>query len=340
MLPARATRGLELALFFALVSPLLAEWFETTSASSRLSYALLVPALALVLALRERRAGPEFAPAAPQSLSKNPPPAESQPDTARLGATTRRIGAGILRGVATMPRRAWLSSRAARDSCSGSQSRAAGAEALAALFAWLGAAAFVGGTLSGIFTLTLCGVPLATLAYVARLGGRTALVRCAPALGLLLLMVPPPMPLLDRVNPLLIRASGQTALKLLTLFDPEVTWSSPMLVFQGWRLIVAEACSGSGTFLMLFALSAFLAALFRLGPWRALTLILCSFPLTLLVNGVRIASSALVIARFGAAAGEGLAHELLGQVVVLLGAALLALSVARWAPRARLEVVA
>ena len=52
MLSARATRGLELALFVGLVSPLLVEWFETTSASSRLSYALLVPGLALVLALR------------------------------------------------------------------------------------------------------------------------------------------------------------------------------------------------------------------------------------------------------------------------------------------------
>ena len=102
---------------------------------------------------------------------------------------------------------------------------------------------------------------------------------------------------------------------------------------------MAEACSGSGTFLMLLVLSAFLAGLFRLRPGAALLLLMLSVPITLLVNGLRIASSALVIDRFGAAAGEGLAHELLGQVVVVLGAALLVLAVERWSARAaRTEV--
>ena len=121
MLPARATIGLELALFLGLASPLLAEWFETTSASSRLSYALLVPALALVLALRAGR-GREH------------------------------------EGERPAPR--W-----------------------AALFAALAALAFLGGSLSGVFTLSLCAVPLAVAAFVARWRGAVALRRQAPALG-------------------------------------------------------------------------------------------------------------------------------------------------------------
>jgi exosortase/archaeosortase family protein len=122
-------------------------------------------------------------------------------------------------------------------------------------------------------------------------------------------------------------------------FDAEVGWRDATLSFQGWTLIVAEACSGSGTFLMLGVLGAFLAALFRLRPLTALVLVLASLPLTLAVNGVRIASSALVIARFGASAGEGLAHELLGQFVVIAGAGLLALLVERASAR-RTEVAA
>ncbi len=282
MLSARATRGLEVALFLGLLAPLLVEWFETTSASSRLSYALLVPALAIVLALR----------AVPGLFSGAVPAA---PDAGTAGP--------------------------------------APAPFLAAFFALGAALALLAGTLSGVFTLSLLAIPLALPAFAARTFGRERLRALAPALLLLFLMVPPPMPVMDRINPFLVQASGSATLAMLTPFDPEVGWAGSTLTFRGWTLIVAEACSGSGTFLMLGTLCAFLAGLFRLRPLAAGLLLLLALPITLLVNGVRIASSALIIARFGAAAGEGLAHELLGQAVVITGAALLVVAVERWTAR-------
>jgi exosortase/archaeosortase family protein len=274
VLSARATRGLELALFVVLVSPLLAEWYETTSASSRLSYALLVPALSLVLALRAR-------------------------GSSMAGATSP--GAA---GAGSSPR-------------------------AAAAWAALAALALVGGTLSGVFTLSLLAVPLAACAFAARWAGPRGLRPFVPALALAFLLVPPPMPLMDRVNPFLVEASGQTAVHLLRPLDAQASWLGSTLSYRGWTLIVAEVCSGSGTFLMLGTLCAFLAGLFRLRAPFALGLVLLSLPVTLLVNGVRIASSALVIDRFGVEAGQGLAHELLGQFVVVAGAALLVLCVER-----------
>jgi exosortase len=267
---ALATRGLELALLVGLASPLLLEWLETTSASSRLSYALLVPGLALGLALRARRA----------------------------------------------PGRAsWASDRAG--------------DALAAVAAALAGLAFLAGGLSGVFTLSLLAVPLAALAYGARWAGLAGLRALAPALALLFLMVPPPLPLLDRINPFLVEASGRAAVTLLAPLDAGTGWAGATLTFRGWELVVADACSGSGTFLMLATLSAFLAGLFRLRARGTILLLGLSLPVTLLVNGLRIASSAVVIERFGAAAGQGLAHELLGQAVVVLGAASLVLAVER-----------
>jgi len=278
VLSARATRGRELAFFVLVVSPLLREWFETTSASSRLSYALLVPLLSAALAWRGRGSAP-------------------------------------------------------------AESRSTGTAPAGAVLALLAALAFLAGALSGVFTLSLLGLPLSAAAFVARHGGPGALRRHAAPLLLLFALVPPPMPLMDRVNPFLVEASGRTAVTLLVPFDAAVAWSGPEFYFRGWTLVVAEACSGSGTFLMLFVLSAFLAGLFRLRAPGALLLLALSVPVTLLVNGVRIASSALVIDRFGAAAGEGLPHELLGQAVVVLGAALLVLGVERWSARgARAEV--
>jgi len=278
---ARATRGLEVALLGALVSPLLVEWFQTVSTSSRLSYALLVPVLSGILAWRALR--PETARDGENSLEQ---------EKHRSSAATLTVGAALA----------------------------------AALL-------LLGGTLTGVFTLSLLAIPTAAVALVGRHLGRAGLVRGMPALALAFALVPPPMPLLDRINPLLVEASGRTAAALLTPLDHATSWTAATLEFRGWTLIVAEACSGSGTFLTLGVLGAFLAALFRLRWPAGLGLVLLSFPLTLLVNGTRIASSALVIDRFGAQAGEGLAHELLGQVVVVAGAAALALAVERWSAR-------
>jgi exosortase len=273
---ARATIGLGVALFLALVSPLLFEWFETASASSRLSYALLVPALAWVLARRARGG------------------------SADAGPTVR------------------------------DRSVAAGLAGLAGL-------TLLAGTLSSVFTLSLLACPLAVLAFAAHRSGRAGLRRLAPALAFLFLMVPPPSPLLDRLNPTLVEASGRAATFLLRPFDAEVSWIGATLGFRGWQLIVAEACSGSGTFLMLGCLCVFLAGLFRLRALGALALILSALPVTLAINAARIASSALVIDRFGAAAGQGLAHELLGEGVVVLGVALVVLCVER-AARSRVRM--
>jgi exosortase len=278
---AAATRGLELALFGILVGPLLREWAETTSASSRLSYALLVPGLALVLALRAARAGPG--------------------------------------GERTLE--------------SGHPTLAAGAAGLAGL-------ALLGGSASGVFTLSLLALPLAALAFLARWTARGRLARFVPALALAFLMVPPPMPLLDRINPFLVEASGRAAVTLLAPLDTGVSWHGATLSFRGWTLIVADACSGSGTFLMLGTLCAFLAGLFRLRVLPAAGLLAAALPVTLLVNGVRIASSACVIDRFGAAAGQGLAHELLGEAVVLAGVAALVVAGERYAARRPREVAA
>ena len=206
----------------------------------------------------------------------------------------------------------------------------------AAACAGLAAGALATGSLSGVFTLSLLAVPLSTLAFVARWCGPGGLRRFAPALAFLFLMVPPPMPLMDRVNPLLTEASGETAVTLLAPFDAHTSWAGSTLSFRGWTLIVAEVCSGSGTLLMLGTLHAFLAGLFRMRPAAALGLIALALPVALVVNGVRIASSALVIDRFGPGAAQGIAHELLGQGVVVCGAALVVLAVERRSARAAL----
>jgi exosortase/archaeosortase family protein len=200
----------------------------------------------------------------------------------------------------------------------------------------LAAAALVlaAGTLGGVFTLSLAAFPLGVAGFFARWCTPAGLARLAWPLVLLAAMVPPPMPLIDAVNPALVRASGATAVLLLAPLDPASDWQGSMLTYREWTLRVSEACSGSGTFLTLLVFGLFLAGLFRMRLAPALCLLALSGPLTLLVNGLRIATSAVLIDRFGPEAGGGLPHELLGQVLFLASAVLLATLVARLsAPR-------
>jgi exosortase/archaeosortase family protein len=199
-----------------------------------------------------------------------------------------------------------------------------------ALLLLLGATLLLVGAIGGVFTFSIAGAPLCVTGLVGLRRGFAGLHRYRYALLLLAAMVPPPLPLLDRFTPAMVQASGDAAVGMLSLIEPgQITWVGSVLEFRGWTLIVAEACSGSGSMLVLGVLSLFLAGLFRMRWWTLLLTLALVLPLTLFVNGLRIALTAWALDRFGPAAVAGSAHEILGQVVVILACAGLALAVDR-----------
>lgn len=180
------------------------------------------------------------------------------------------------------------------------------------------------GSLSAIFTLSIAAFPLAIAAWVATFWGTAGLRRHGRALLLFAWMVPPPLPIFDWAIPQLVKASGAAALLLLAPFDSQATWIGNELEFRGWTLVVAEACSGSGALLIYWVLTLFLGGLFR-ASWRTVAaFMVLSLPFTLLINGIRIGATALILDGLGEWAVRGTGHEILGQVVVILGAAFLA----------------
>ena len=268
-MPSRTIHTLQLATLAAVFGAILIEWAGYVSHVSRLSYALVVPVLALGLAFFPRHAEPDF------------PVVPTRRD--------RRLGTALLFASALL---------------------------------------LAEGSLAGIFTVSMCAVPVAVLAVVVSWYGLERLLARRWAAALLFLVVPVPMPLLDRVNPHLTKASGAVAVFLVRPFDGDATWIGSNLTFRGWTLEVAEACSGSGTLLTYFVLTLFLIGLFRPGRIAVAVLFLGAVPLTLFVNGLRIGATALLLDGLGPKAAEGLAHELLGQGLVIGAAGLLALGVA------------
>ncbi len=194
----------------------------------------------------------------------------------------------------------------------------------------LGAALLLAaGALSGVFTLSILAFPLAVTALFLQTRGIDFLRHHAWSFVLFAFLVPIPLPLLNHVNPWLVEASGRTAVGMLRVFDGSTEWAGSVLAFQGWDLVVADACSGSGTFLTLWVLAIFLAGLFGLRPTIALFTLVLTAPLALVVNGLRISASALFLDWWGPKAVSGLPHEILGQVLVIGTAILLVLVASR-----------
>lgn len=207
--------------------------------------------------------------------------------------------------------------------------RALGAAALAA-----GGLLLIVGSISSVFTLSIAGFPLGVAGVWGLRHGAAGLQRQHHALLMLCAMVPPPLPLLDRLTPAFVEASGRLTVGLLRLVESgEILWAGSLLTFRGHRMLVSEACSGSGTLLVLGTLGLFLAGLFRLRPLPMLLLMLLVAPLTLFVNALRIALTTWAFDRFGPRAVSGAAHEWLGQILVILAGTGLAWTVAHFASR-------
>ena len=180
------------------------------------------------------------------------------------------------------------------------------------------------GSLAAIFTLSIAAFPLTLAAWVGATGGTAALKRFAAPLVLFQCMVPPPLPLFDWAVPQLVKASGAAAVLLLSPLDGGTSWVGNELTYKTWTLVVAEACSGSGALLIYWVLILFLGGLFKLRPAITLGFLAFAVPFTLFINGVRIALTAVILDVWGRPAVTGVGHEILGQVVVILGAGLLA----------------
>lgn len=189
------------------------------------------------------------------------------------------------------------------------------------------------GSLASIFSIAIAGFPFAVLGLAGIHWGWEGLVRLRYGFLMLFAMVPVPLPLLDKLTPSMVKASGAVSVALVTPFDGDSSWVNSVLTYRGWSLFVAEACSGSGTLLVFGTLTLFMAGLFRLGSRAILITFLLVAPFTLFINGLRIAVMAWVIDGFGPEVVIGPGHEILGQAVVIAGAVLLALLVDRFSRR-------
>jgi exosortase len=139
---------------------------------------------------------------------------------------------------------------------------------------------------------------------------------------LLLLSVPIPSVLVAQVTlPLQLFASAGAESTLQAMSIP-VFRDGNILVLPNATLQVAEACSGIRTLVSLVALSLIIARTTEHRAWARALIVLSAAPVAVLVNALRVTTTAAGTYWYGTAASEGFVHELVGVAMFFVALAL------------------
>lgn len=193
---------------------------------------------------------------------------------------------------------------------------------LAAAALQAGAVLAEAGTTAGI------GVVLTTAATAYAVGGGKLLRMLSVPVALLLLMVPPPVALQDR---LLFGLKGvviEASVALLQAAGYSVAATGNLILVPGHELFVANACSGLTSIVTLLPLGVVIAYLLGRGVWRRLLIVGCVVPIAMAGNMARVVITVALVSRWGLEFAQGMLHESFGLVTFLTGTVVL-LGVAR-----------
>jgi exosortase D (VPLPA-CTERM-specific) len=187
----------------------------------------------------------------------------------------------------------------------------------------LGAGLLLLGQFATIFTLvqyaylvTLSGLVLAFT------GGRAFRWIAAPLL-ILVLMIPMPQIVLSNMSTKLQLLSSELGVWFMRLLDISVYVEGNVIDLGGYRLEVAEACSGLRYLFPLMTLGFLMAYFYKGALWKRATLFLSSIPITLVMNSFRVGTIGFMVEHWGIRMAEGFLHEFQGWAVFMVCAALM-----------------
>jgi exosortase D (VPLPA-CTERM-specific) len=156
----------------------------------------------------------------------------------------------------------------------------------------------------------------------ARLGWAAARLVLVP-IGFLLFAYPLPSYLYVELSTALQLVSSKIGAGLLDMVGVPVFLDGNIIDLGSMRLQVAEACSGLRYLLPLLTFGLLCAFMYRAPRWAKLLVIAATVPLTIVLNGLRIALTGLFMHLGSPGLAEGFMHLFEGWVVFLLALALL-----------------
>ncbi|MBX2857270.1 MAG: VPLPA-CTERM-specific exosortase XrtD [Cellvibrionaceae bacterium] len=195
---------------------------------------------------------------------------------------------------------------------------------------WLGVAIlvlafllFIPSILADLDKVKAYSLLLAILGLVMAIGGPALVRACGFPFVLLLLAIPLPYLLTKLLTIELQFISSDIGVAFIRLIGMPVLQEGNIIDLGHFQMLVEEACSGLRYLFPLLSISVALSYFFRAPVWMKIVLVASAAPITILMNSVRIAITAVIIDIFGAQAAEGFMHAFEGWIFFVAAFALL-----------------
>ncbi|MDE2348504.1 MAG: VPLPA-CTERM-specific exosortase XrtD [Gammaproteobacteria bacterium] len=179
------------------------------------------------------------------------------------------------------------------------------------------------GQLGTVFVLVQYGLFVTLLGLaLALLGWRAFRVIAVPML-ILGFMIPLPQFVLANLSEDLQLVSSQLGVGFMRAFDVSVFLQGNVIDLGGYKLQVAEACSGLRYLFPLLTIGFLMAYMYKGSLWKRGVLFLSSIPLTVLMNSLRVGTIGIMVDQWGIGMAEGFLHEFQGWAMFMLCVALM-----------------
>jgi len=186
-----------------------------------------------------------------------------------------------------------------------------------------GATLLVVGQLGTVYTLVQYAYLITLYGLVLSFLGWPAFRIIAIPLLILWLMIPLPAFFFFNLSADLQLLSSELGVFVIRLFGISVYLEGNVIDLGGYKLQVAEACSGLRYLFPLMTLGFLMAYFYKGALWKRIVLFLSSVPITVIMNSIRVGVIGVTVDRWGSAMAEGFLHEFQGWMVFMISAVLM-----------------
>ncbi|MGO9935094.1 MAG: VPLPA-CTERM-specific exosortase XrtD [Steroidobacteraceae bacterium] len=179
------------------------------------------------------------------------------------------------------------------------------------------------GQLATVYTLVEYAYLVTLFGLVLAFTGTAAFRWLLMPLFILVFMIPLPQFLLANLSTKLQLLSSQLGVLIIRLFDISVFVEGNVIDLGGYKLQVAEACSGLRYLFPLMTLGFLMAYFYKGALWKRIVIFLSSIPITVLMNSFRVGVIGVTVERWGIEMAEGFLHEFQGWMVFMVCAGLM-----------------
>lgn len=174
-----------------------------------------------------------------------------------------------------------------------------------------------GWKLDYLFITTLSLIPLLYGIIIYLYGTKMAKVLSFPILYLLL-MVPPPLGILDAITIPMRHGVSVAAVGILKLLHYPIHREGLMIYLGGHEIFMGAPCSGFRSLITMFSLGVVYVYVIKGTLWKKLILVAAIIPLALLGNLIRVITLCLLTFYAGEKVAQGFFHYFSGGVIFVI----------------------